>query len=269
MEAAIKLFATDMDGTFLHSDRSYDKARLARLLKLFTARELIFCAASGRQLLALEKMFADFKDKMAFVAENGAVVKFQGEIVYAATLTKEELTALFFFFLHNPYMTEDKILLSGARGAYALETTKESFYQKTKLYYENVKRVQSVADIQDEIFKLTTNFPREHTLDCERWLNEQAPYVHATTTGFESIDVIPLGVNKATGLRQLADRLHISADQVCAFGDQLNDLEMMTYAGRSVAVSNALSEVKALASYEIGSNDEDAVLTEIEKLISH
>ncbi|HFV0323303.1 TPA: HAD hydrolase family protein, partial [Streptococcus agalactiae] len=57
MSNQLKIFATDMDGTFLDENRAYDKSRLRDILKEFKKRNYLFCAASGRQLLALEELF--------------------------------------------------------------------------------------------------------------------------------------------------------------------------------------------------------------------
>lgn len=65
----IKLVATDMDGTFLNRQGSFDKARLRAVLDDFAQKGILFAAASGRPLLALEKMFADYHHQMAFIAE--------------------------------------------------------------------------------------------------------------------------------------------------------------------------------------------------------
>ncbi len=55
---------------------------------------------------------------------------------------------------------------------------------------KNIQKVKSLADIQDEIFKLTTNFDAALVLEGEQWVTENIPGVKAMTTGFESIDIV-------------------------------------------------------------------------------
>lgn len=74
MNQNLKLFATDMDGTFLHNDHSYNHKKLAEVIKKIQDRNLLFAASSGRSLLGLIEVFSEYKDQMAFVAENGGVV---------------------------------------------------------------------------------------------------------------------------------------------------------------------------------------------------
>ena len=71
------------------------------------------------------------------------------------------------------------------------------------------------------------------------------------------LEVFGSGVSKAMAVNRL--RRRIGADRVVVFGDNLNDLPMMRCADVSVAVSNALDEVRAAADVVIGSNSEDAV----------
>lgn len=61
--------------------------------------------------------------------------------------------------------------------------------------------------------------------------------------GKEWVDCNPLGVSKWTALLALLDRLNIAPDEVCTFGDNFNDIEMLKSAGMSFAVSNARQEV--------------------------
>lgn len=263
----LKLFATDMDGTFLRNDRTFDHERLRNILKSFDTLGYIFCAASGRQLLALEKIFAEFRDQMAFVAENGGLVKYKGQVLFEKKLTKEQLSDLVNILCSNPYASGDMLLLSGQNASYVLVTTDDSYYEKCLLYYENVKKVHSVLEVDDDIFKITTHFPHDHIQRCKDWLSQRASYVRATTAGFEATDIVPIGINKAVGLENLTTSLNLTADNVIAFGDQMNDYEMLRYAGRSVAVANAVDKIKMVADYEIASSDEESVLGEIEKII--
>jgi hydroxymethylpyrimidine pyrophosphatase-like HAD family hydrolase len=61
------------------------------------------------------------------------------------------------------------------------------------------------------------------------------------------LDIAPYGVNKATGVADAADLLGVAADQVLAFGDGRNDIELLSWAGRGVAIGDAPPEVHAAA----------------------
>lgn len=263
----IKLIATDMDGTFLSANGDYDKERFDRLLKKLAKQDILFVAASGRQLLALEAMFAEFTDRVIFIAENGGIVKFQNTILFEEKMPFENVLEIADIVRNCDYILPDAVLLSGARGSYILETASDYYKQKAKLYYENIQVVTDFSLVVDDILKLTVNFSAENVLEGEAWFNSQVTSVRAVTTGSESVDIIPAGISKATGLVHLAEKFNIEPSQVLAFGDNLNDLEMLTYAGTAIAMSNAREEVKKVADEVIGHHDEQAVLAYLENIV--
>ncbi|MFV0430446.1 MAG: HAD family hydrolase [Arachnia sp.] len=61
------------------------------------------------------------------------------------------------------------------------------------------------------------------------------------------LDIAPKGIDKAAGLQRVVDSLGLSAADVLAIGDGRNDIEMLTWAGRGVAMGNSAAEVKASA----------------------
>lgn len=61
------------------------------------------------------------------------------------------------------------------------------------------------------------------------------------------LDIAPYGVNKATGVADVAQSLGVPADRVLAFGDGRNDIELLSWAGRGVAIGDAPAEVQAVA----------------------
>ncbi|MBI4390754.1 MAG: HAD-IIB family hydrolase, partial [candidate division NC10 bacterium] len=81
------------------------------------------------------------------------------------------------------------------------------------------------------------------------------------------LEVLPPGVNKGAALAELARQLGIPLDQVVAFGDNLNDLEMVEAAGFGVAVGNAHPDVKARADLVAGTNNEGGMAAVIREVI--
>lgn len=77
-----------------------------------------------------------------------------------------------------------------------------------------------------------------------------------------------LGIDKGSALRWLCERKGINRNQVIAFGDNYNDIEMLEYAGVGVAVENAEEEVKLKADYICLSNDNDGVGKFLEDFLS-
>ena len=92
--------------------------------------------------------------------------------------------------------------------------------------------------------------------------------VGATVSGLDSLDIGPAGSDKAVGVRRLAKQLGVARKDVVAFGDNLNDLELLRWAGRGVAMANADPSTRAVADEVTGSNDDDGVAVVLEALLS-
>jgi Cof subfamily protein (haloacid dehalogenase superfamily) len=88
-----------------------------------------------------------------------------------------------------------------------------------------------------------------------------------TMSGAPFVEVMASGVSKASGLTQLCARLGVRQSEVLAFGDGLNDREMLAWAGHGVAVANADDAVKDIADAVTGSNDEDGVAQVLERIL--
>jgi Cof subfamily protein (haloacid dehalogenase superfamily) len=85
-------------------------------------------------------------------------------------------------------------------------------------------------------------------------------------SGGEAVEVTAVGVNKAAGLAEVAAEHGIDQADVIAFGDYPNDVPMLSWAGRGVAVANAHAEVLAVADEVTASNDDDGVAVVLERL---
>jgi Cof subfamily protein (haloacid dehalogenase superfamily) len=79
------------------------------------------------------------------------------------------------------------------------------------------------------------------------------------------IEVAAPGVNKGSTLQRLAASWGIGAEEVIAFGDMPNDLEMLTWAGHGVAMGNGHTEVHAVANEVVGHHHDDAVAEVLER----
>ena len=78
---------------------------------------------------------------------------------------------------------------------------------------------------------------------------------------------MPKNVSKGNAVKELAERLHLSLDQVMAIGDQGNDLSMIKTAGIGVAMENGIDEVKKNAQFITANNNESGVAKAIRKFV--
>lgn len=104
--------------------------------------------------------------------------------------------------------------------------------------------------------------PKEQESLANRIESEYGDVVSVRTWGgvLPILEIVRSGIHKAIGVKQIADFYHIPRENIIAFGDEENDLEMIEYAGNGVAMANAIPELKALADDETKvSNDQDGL----------
>ncbi len=89
----------------------------------------------------------------------------------------------------------------------------------------------------------------------------------ATLSGAPFVEVMAEGVTKATGLARLCAHVGIDRADVVAFGDALNDVEMLRWAGHGVAMADAAPVVQEAADETTTSNDDDGVARVIERML--
>lgn len=94
MNYDIKMVAVDVDGTFVHSDHTYDAPRFQRILSRMKEAGCRFVVASGNQYYQLRDLFPGYSDELSFVAENGAFVKDGKELVFTADMPKSVVDAV-------------------------------------------------------------------------------------------------------------------------------------------------------------------------------
>lgn len=97
--------------------------------------------------------------------------------------------------------------------------------------------------------------------------SELSGIAEPTSSGHGDIDIIQPGRNKAAGLAELGKELNISLNEMCAFGDGGNDLEMLREVGLGVAMENAQDRVKKVSDKQTSDNQNQGVLNFISEFI--
>lgn len=264
----IKLIATDMDGTFLTSQNDYDRERFARLFQQMKEQGIRFVAISGNQYYQIKSFFPDLHDQMTIVGENGAYLVENGHFIESHRLPIETVRLVL------DYVTEqgfDKdLVLCGETSAYLLADSSQAAKDYFAIYYHKLKEVADFDQLPDDQFmKFSFNTPEERTYAIVVALNKRlGDSVVAVTSGHGNIDVIAKGVNKGSALNFLLDRWGLTAEQLMAFGDGGNDLEMLELAKYSYAMANASREIKTRAKNLAPSNDCAGVLQVVDEYLN-
>lgn len=256
-----QVVAVDMDGTFLRSDDSYDRQRFTRLRARMEAAGVRIVVASGNQYEQLNSFFQD-SDRLSYAADNGALVVEAGKVLFSAQIEPAVVLAV------ADLLQEARLpyLACGPNGAFAPAWVEDDYLAAMARYYHRLGRVESITQVADSIYKFGLVDERGLPPDLPDRLAELVgDRVVPVVSGHGSMDLGAPGVNKATGVSLLLSRWGIAPAALAAFGDSANDLELLRLAGFSVAMANALPEVKAVATAITESNDADGVLVQLER----
>ena len=238
----IKLIASDMDGTFLDGNECVPEGSYDLVMRLRDAG-IQFVASSGRRFDTLHELFEPVVDCMDFVASNGAQVMVAGELVDLEVFSHAAVT--------RSYLLDDE-----AR-----------FEREVDKNLPNPVRVFDVPSPQTSILKASV-YCDDAVMDMAYILTRELDddFVFAPS-GRKWIDVMQRGVSKATGIQQVLDAHGIQASEMMAFGDSMNDYEILRMAGTSVAMGNARSAIKQIATKVIGTNVDRSVQRELHALL--
>jgi 5-amino-6-(5-phospho-D-ribitylamino)uracil phosphatase len=263
------LISLDLDGTLLKDDKTIS-LKNKNILQKAKEKGHIVMIATGRPFRSSEMYYNELELDTPIVNFNGA-------------------------FIHNPK--------DHSWGTYHypmdIKIAKEIVEACRSFHFYNI-----IAEVMDQVYfhyhdeKLLDIFslgnPKITTGDLRDFLNDSPTSllihtdenelikirkhlsdVHAEViehrswaAPFHVIEIINAGLNKAVGVKKAADYFQIPQERIIAFGDEDNDLEVLEYAGRGIAMGNAVDQIKMIANDIALSNEEDGVGVYLEELLN-
>lgn len=257
----IKLVLSDLDSTLLWAGEDHIATPFA-LEAIHTLQDagVHFAPATGRIYRDLDFMFAgDERACATAVTSNGQLVYLDGELVDSTPIEHGQLCAL-------------RDALDGVPDAYlVVEYGGQKVGVDVSLDFvlahpDNFWHVQEVLpDVPNKpCFKANVRVTApdfSRALEVRDALAQKFPALDFTCPmpGVGHLDLTPKGFGKEHGGDYLMDRLGLSPEEVCCFGDAENDLSLLSHYPNSVAVANAVPAVKEVARWHIGPANEDSV----------
>jgi Cof subfamily protein (haloacid dehalogenase superfamily) len=274
-----RLLAIDIDGTLVNSRHELSEPVRAAVLRAQQAGIKIVLA-TGRRYSRVLPLVEPLALNVPLVTASGALIKRAEDHV---TLFRAQF---------NPGALERTLSIVAGRG-YEPVVYADTFDQGYDFYHASERaRGAELAEFLEfnvgcgRLWPTLVERPPDGvfagfamgTRDCmlglatelEHHLGDQL-YVHVLRspryTGF-MCEICPFGVSKWTGVTMLASQWGILPEQICAAGDDVNDIPMIEAAGLGVAMGNALDEVKAAADRIAPSHDEDGLVQVVEWLLA-
>ncbi|MDO1451461.1 Cof-type HAD-IIB family hydrolase [Rhodocytophaga aerolata] len=259
----IKLVVTDIDGTLVNSAYQLSDDFYAIFDKL-RARGLLFAVASGRQYFNLVNRFESIKEELIFIAENGSYVVDQGEEILVQAIEHAIVKDLI---IEARTIADTYLVLCGKKKAY-VESTHAYFISKVNLYYDKVEFVEDLLQVEDDQFlKIAICDLAGAEANSYRHFQQKSDILQVKLSGKIWVDLSHKLVDKGRAIALLQNKYSISIEETMAFGDYLNDLEMMQRAYFSYAMENAHPDIKKAARIRAKSNDENGVLEVLQQVL--
>lgn len=263
------LIALDLDGTLL-ADNKTILPKTKRTLE--RAKELghIVMIATGRPYRSSAMYYAEMELTTPIVNFNGALVHHP----------REKNWGVYHEPLHKQTVDDIVEAMSNFRINNILAEVKDDVY----LHFEDRKLMDVLSlgnprletgDLRQRLHHNPTSLlihaDEEHVADIRSHLSDvHAEVIEHRRWGapWHVIEVVKKGLNKAVGLERVANHYGISQENIIAFGDEDNDLEMIKFAGHGIAMGNGIQELKDIAREVTHSNEDNGIAYYLEKTLN-
>lgn len=266
----IRLIATDLDGTLLDSTSAVTP-RTRAALDAARERGIHVVPVTARQPIGLRAIAADAGFDGWALCSNGAyaVRLDDGRMLFAEELPADTIRTL----AEALRASIPDLLFASVREGGETFVAQEGYAAIADLSdHKRDPKTMGGVPLEQVLAAPSLKFVIRHPelapdalFDALRSLGLTG--FEATLSGAPFVEVMAEGVTKATGLARLCEHLGIDRGDVVAFGDALNDVEMLRWAGHGVAMSHAESVVQEAADEAALSNDDDGVARVIERLL--
>lgn len=266
----IKLIATDMDGTLLDPKGQVDLPRLEKILDQLEERGIRFVIATGNEIHRVKQLLGHLTERIVLIVANGARIFEGNQLLQAQTWDDDMVNRALEFFKDRE--CQDQFVVTSMNGGFVKEgtvfTQLENFMtpEMIELFYQ---RMNFVEELESHLFggvlKMSLVVGEERSDSVLEEINQLFNgHVQAVSSGYGCIDILQSGIHKAWGLQELLKRWDIKAEEIMAFGDSENDVEMLQLAGIAYAMENADDKAKAVATNFAPSNSQAGVYQVLE-----
>ena len=201
-----------------------------------------------------------------YISENGGMVCDGREIVSFEAMPQQLVCAAVELARGLPNVHAIASMRDGA----AYEDDDPVFVENMAMYYARRKRCliclkpAAGAGVQGGAF--LQNAAETNVLPYYRQMFDDK--LQVALSGADWVDLMRLGLSKGVAVGVMCDNLHITPAQCMAFGDYLNDVELLRSVGESYAMANAHERLKKVAKHVCPSNDEDGVCRTIRSVLA-
>lgn len=263
-----KLIVSDIDGTFLRTDRSLDGSHVETVRHLLESGHF-FALATGRIFGTARMITHAMGIDLFVISNNGASIRHtaSAEPIFRSTMPRELLEDIYRVAERHDYgyqVYTDMRMVASRPNPFLNKYIEERESLPEELRYEVIMpgNPRETEQVEKVAYTFYDKPPTEEMLRDLRAI----PGIVAVQSHRFGIDISLRGVDKGSGLRRLADHLGVDPADTVAFGDEDNDVSLLRAAGTGVAMSNATEAAKRAADFVTGSNDESGLTYAVRRM---
>ena len=253
----IKIIASDLDGTLLQNNDQTISSKMIEIIETLHQKGILFVAASGRQYPNLYRLFQPVSQHMAFICENGGLVMYQDQIVSKTSMDR----SLGLELMEDIWKREGcEILLSGQNTSYMKPKLEAFEYRMKHFVKNNVTVVDDLASVTEDFLKISV-YEKSGIVDNSGsyFINKWQDRFQSTISGHSWLDFTAPQVNKGNAISELLKKLSLAPSETMAFGDNYNDLEMLSLVEYGYVMENAVDDIKSRYSYHSNSVEDTLI----------
>ncbi|WP_088340800.1 HAD family hydrolase [Robiginitalea sediminis] len=258
----IRMVVADMDGTLLNPAHEVSN-RFFDLYHSLRDKGVEFVAASGRQYHSMADKLAPIRDEIVFIAENGALVRWRDQTLMTTPLPSRHVGEIL---RRASGIRQAHPVLCASSSAY-VDGASDDFLTLLQEYYTEYTIAPDLGAVTDPLMKVAIY----HWESSEQFIYpafaDMEDTLKVKVSGSNWVDVSHPDAHKGHALEALMAQRGLGRHQIMVFGDYNNDLEMLALSDYSFAMANAHPNVKKVARYETGGNDEGGVEQVLEALL--
>lgn len=261
MNKIIRLLASDLDGTIIFNNQITTKDLEA--VKKLKQNNIDFAICTGKTYSMTKDICDKLMPEYGIFGNGTQIIKLKtGEEIIKNTLSSEQAKACIKLAqkqnLHIHLYIDNAII---AEKTMKYMAYRNSILYKNQMQFKTVESLETYIEEQKpNILKFVISGDKDliHTKrEIEERQNLTAIQIKKygeyrdkiVGKDYEYLDIVPKNVTKYQALKQLCDYLNISLKETMTVGDNINDIDMIRYAGIGVAVGNSYEEVKKEAFY--------------------
>ena len=276
---SIRLIAFDLDGTLLDDEKNLPPENRAALQAARDAG-VILVPATGRILKGLPAWFTELGLFRYFIFANGAEIYDlqEGRSIHRACIAPALAAETCRYMDGLPVLYDCYRNGMGYMTAWMYEQAPDYFDAEPEILKLVKSLRKPVPELKEDILrenrpleKLQMYFRPENMAERERQLKalpERFPALKASSSLKNNIEINSASAGKGKALCRLCELLSLRPDESAAFGDGLNDIEMLEAAGIGCAMANAAAAVKASADRIVENNNDAGVGKEIFRILA-